>query len=65
MTFNSVAVAPRDAGALAEAILALTRDPARRIRLGTEARRTATRRFARERLGPEVLAVYRRVGLSV
>jgi len=40
----------------------LARDPAYRARLGAEARRTATRRFARERIGPEVLAAYARTG---
>ena len=62
---DSVAVAPRDPAALAGAILALVRDAARRARLGGEARRTATRRFARERLGPEVLAAYARAGARV
>jgi glycosyltransferase involved in cell wall biosynthesis len=59
---DALAVKPRDAEALADAILALVGDPARRARLGKEARATATRRFARERLGPEVLAAYRRIG---
>jgi glycosyltransferase involved in cell wall biosynthesis len=59
---DSLAVKPRDAGELAVAILALVSDPARRERLGREARATATRRFARGRLGPEVLAAYRRIG---
>jgi glycosyltransferase involved in cell wall biosynthesis len=59
---DSVAVGPRDPAALSGAILALLRDPSRRERLGAQARLTATRRFARERLGPEVLAVYRRIG---
>ena len=59
---DSLAVRPRDPEALAGAILGLIRDPARRARLGAEARRTATRRFARERLGTEVLAAYARIG---
>jgi glycosyltransferase involved in cell wall biosynthesis len=59
---DALAVAPRDAEALAGAITSLARDPARRARVGAAARETATRRFARERLGPEILAVYRRLG---
>lgn len=59
---DSLAVVPRDPEALAAAILGLARDPEQRARLGREARRTATRRFARERLGPEVLEVYARAG---
>jgi len=60
---DAVAVAPRDSAALADAILGLARDPERRARLGGEARRTATRRFARERIGPEVLRVYAAAGM--
>jgi glycosyltransferase involved in cell wall biosynthesis len=55
---DSLAIAPRDPVALAGAIRDLLTDPARRARLGAEARRTATRAFARERIGPEVLAAY-------
>jgi glycosyltransferase involved in cell wall biosynthesis len=61
---DAVAVAPRDPAALADAIVRLVRDAALRERLGRAARITAARRFARERLGPEVLAVYRRVGFD-
>jgi glycosyltransferase involved in cell wall biosynthesis len=60
---DAVAVAPRDPGALADAIAGLAREPERRERLGGEARRTATRRFARERIGPEVLEVYGGAGV--
>jgi hypothetical protein len=49
---------------LADAIVRLVRDAALRERLGRAARITAARRFARERLGPEVLAVYRRLGFD-
>jgi glycosyltransferase involved in cell wall biosynthesis len=62
---DSLAVRPRDPAALADAVLRLVRDPARRARLGAEARRTATRRFARDRLGPEVLAAYARIGVRL
>jgi glycosyltransferase involved in cell wall biosynthesis len=62
---DSIAVEPRDAGALADAIVRLVRDPALRARLGSAARGTATRRFSRERLGPEVMAAYRRVGVAI
>jgi glycosyltransferase involved in cell wall biosynthesis len=60
---DAVSVAPRDPRALAEAIVALARDPARRTRLGARARATAASRFGRERLGPEVLEAYRRTGV--
>ncbi len=60
---DALAVQPRDPGALADAMLALAKDPARRARLGAAARVTAARRFARTRLGPEVLAAYARLGV--
>jgi glycosyltransferase involved in cell wall biosynthesis len=59
---DALAVEPRDLAALADAMLALAKDPARRARLGAAARTTATRRFARARLGPEALAAYARLG---
>ena len=61
---DGVGVQPRDAKGLAAAIRALSRDPARRERLGKAARATALARFARARLAPEVLAAYERFGRS-
>jgi glycosyltransferase involved in cell wall biosynthesis len=59
---DALAVAPRDPSVLAEAMRALASDPARRARLGAAARVTASARFARGRIGPEVLAAYARLG---
>lgn len=63
---DALAFRPRDATSLAEAIIRLLADPGERARLGAEARRTAVARFSRQRLGPQVLEVYRRAcgGLS-
>jgi glycosyltransferase involved in cell wall biosynthesis len=55
---DAVAVTPGDPAALAEAIRQLARDPAGRQRLGDAARQTAEARFARSRLGPQLLASY-------
>ncbi|HEY2514310.1 MAG TPA: glycosyltransferase family 4 protein [Polyangiaceae bacterium] len=57
-----IRITPRDPDALASAMLELAADPARRTAIGTAARQTALSRFSRERLGPEVLSVYRRIG---
>jgi glycosyltransferase involved in cell wall biosynthesis len=62
---DAVGVPPGDAEALARAIAELAADPDRRWRLGEQARATAVERFRRERLGPEVLAAYRRFGVRV
>jgi glycosyltransferase involved in cell wall biosynthesis len=59
---DAVGFAPGDPEALAEAILGLIRNPARRATIGEAARASARARFSRERLGPEVLAAYRAFG---
>lgn len=55
---DAVGFAPSDPGSLASAIVGLVNDPEKRSRIASEARRTALARFARPRLGPEVLAAY-------
>jgi len=49
---------PRDAGALAAAIVELLRNPARRERMAAEARRLYRERFATERMVESYLALY-------
>jgi glycosyltransferase involved in cell wall biosynthesis len=61
---DALGVPPGDAGALARAVTDLVLDPATRRRLGEQARATAVERFPRERLGPQVLAAYRRFGAA-
>jgi glycosyltransferase involved in cell wall biosynthesis len=58
---DALAIRPRDPGALAAAILSLAGDPVRRQRLGVRARQSAVSRFDRQRVGREVLALYRRL----
>ena len=55
---NGLLVPPRDPRALAEAILALSDDPARRAAMGAEGRRRAETEFAAERIHAETLQVY-------
>jgi glycosyltransferase involved in cell wall biosynthesis len=62
---DAIGVPPGDAGALALAIAALVIDPVKRGQLGANARNSAAERFRRERLGPQVLAAYRRFGAAV
>ena len=50
----------RDARALADAILALAGDPARRAAMGAEGRRRAEEEFAASRIHQETLQVYER-----
>ncbi len=57
---DAVGFVAGDAGALAAAIRSLVDDQDRRARIGDRARRTAVERFSRKRLGPDVLAAYRR-----
>jgi glycosyltransferase involved in cell wall biosynthesis len=62
---DAVGVPPGDDAALSRAVADLVGDPERRRRLGDAARRTALERFRRERLGPQLLDVYRRFGVVV
>ena len=57
---NGLLVPVRDARALADAILALAGDPARRAAMGAEGRRRAETEFAAERINEETLRVYER-----
>jgi len=58
---DAIGFEPRDPVSLANAIVSLASDPGRRLRLGERARQTVLRRFSRERLGRELVALYRRV----
>lgn len=55
---NGLLVPARDARALAEAIVSLVDDPARRAAMGAEGRRRAETEFAAERIHAETLRVY-------
>lgn len=55
---DALGVEPRDARALARALLSLVDAPERRKSLGEAARAMAVRRFSRERLGREALPLY-------
>ena len=57
---NGLLVPVRDARALADAIMALAGDPARRAAMGAEGRRLAETEFAAERINQETLQVYER-----
>ena len=52
-----IAISPEDSGELAEAIVALAGDPARRERLGKSGRRFAIREFNRDHLAEKMLSV--------
>lgn len=54
-------VEPRDAGALARAVVALLRDPARRARLGAAAARRAAEALDEDRLVKDLLGAYESV----
>jgi glycosyltransferase involved in cell wall biosynthesis len=58
---DSLTFAPGDAAALAERIERMAADRGLRRRLGANARASAEAKFTRERLGAQVLNVYRRV----
>jgi glycosyltransferase involved in cell wall biosynthesis len=51
-------VPPRDANAVAEAVLTLLRDPARRARMGVAARRRVVDHFSLQRVIDDTLAIY-------
>ena len=57
---DAVGVPPADVQQLALAMCRLAADAALRGRLGAAARAAATARFSRDRLGPQLLAAYRR-----
>jgi glycosyltransferase involved in cell wall biosynthesis len=58
---DAMGVSPGDPAALAAILLRLVSDPVERGRLGNAARQTACQRFAQERLGPQIAAVYDRL----
>ena len=58
---DAIGVVPGDPDALAAAIARLAADPALRQRLGENARQTAVERFDRDRLGPQLMAIYQRI----
>jgi glycosyltransferase involved in cell wall biosynthesis len=58
--YDAIGVPPNDVKALGAALLALVRSPEQRSFLGGNARQTAVRRFSRERLGGQMLALYQR-----
>ena len=57
---NGLLVPARDARALADAVMALADDPARRAAMGAEGRRRAEEEFAAKRIHQETLQVYER-----
>ena len=56
---DAVCARPGDASGLARAIEALASNPRRRAELGAQARKSAERRFSRERLATQLRGVYR------
>jgi glycosyltransferase involved in cell wall biosynthesis len=58
---DAIGTTPGDADELAAAVRRLATDAELRLRLGANARRTAERDFDADRLGRQVLALYRRV----
>lgn len=62
---DAVGVPPGNPAALAAAINRLMADAGLRQRLGHHARHTALERFSRDRLGPQLLDVYRRLSNGV
>lgn len=62
---TGLAVPPRDAGALADAVLALLADPELRKRMGQKARSFVEERFDLVAVGAQYAAVYESLGASV
>ena len=58
---DAIGVPPGDPAALAAAIARLATDPSLRQRLAEQARRTAVERFHRDRLGRQLMVIYRRI----
>jgi glycosyltransferase involved in cell wall biosynthesis len=58
---DAIGFEPRDPVALADGMVSLAVDARKRVRLGERARQTVLQRFSRERLGRELVALYRRV----
>lgn len=58
--YDAIAVLPKDVNAIAQAMIDLIQNPGERERLGRNARRTALEKFNSDRLGIELLEVYRR-----
>jgi glycosyltransferase involved in cell wall biosynthesis len=56
--YDAIGVPASNVQALAEAVQALSRDPQRRQRLGTNARHSVVERSGRDRLGKQVLSAY-------
>jgi glycosyltransferase involved in cell wall biosynthesis len=59
--YDAVGVSPGDSETLAGAIARLMEDSYRRQTLGCNARQTVIDRFSRQRLGPQLLSIYRRL----
>lgn len=57
---DAIGFEPRNPVSLAAAMVSLASDPERRARLGKRARQTALERFSKNRLGHEILTIYRR-----
>jgi glycosyltransferase involved in cell wall biosynthesis len=62
---DAIGVPAGNADALAGALADLVNDPAKRERLGIQARATALKHFRRERLGPQVLHAYKQFGAVI
>ena len=63
--YDAIGVPAGDADALAVALADLVNDPAKREKLGINARATALKHFRRERLGPQVLHAYKQFGAVI